>query len=678
MLFSTLVALGCLQGANGAAYDKNAEVLHCSSFDGGMPDWIKDGGWIILFIALMVSFWGLAVVCEDYFVPAITILCEYNKIPDDVAGATFMAAGASSPEMFACFISLFVTHTALGAGTIIGSEIFNHLCITAAAVLYAVGGELQLDWRMVLREALFYLFALLLLIASLCYNSTVPGYCRDDVYSYYRKANNECNHTGGMYLRDSNDPKDWVDPPFVDAYCVYWWQGLFLVGAYTIYALVCAYFEQIKARFCPDKEEPRISENGVSETRSSGYENEPSANFGADRQSQKEPTAGDLQMAAFAPAHIQGNFLYNIHLCEEVIPTKFSCYMWKRSRFYHVRSISQNAWKLRWFEMDNGTGLQSFTSNNRKTKNRKFPINGGANLERLDEARLLFALTTKKHGKMVFHAPNQESYDKMYNQIEAYIQSISVESGASNPLHASKGEGIVEAAHNDDDGGGDDEHEDHHILIEWPHDAGPLTVFVHCVLIVPKYLVYYSIPDVRIGGVAGEKKYPQSIAMCFVWLISWSIVMAECLGYLGDLCQISELTMGMTVAAVGTSFPNVFASIIVAKQGLGNMACSNALGGNVFNVFMGLGLPWLCYSLFGLGFTVDSNAHMYYGMDYGGKGNAVLFPIIVLIALICGHMLLLISTGFKLYKFHAYIFIAIYVAFLIWVLFYHTKSPLDG
>ena len=76
----------------------------------------------------MVSLWGLAVVCEDYFVPSITIMCERNKIPDDVAGATFMAAGASSPEMFACFVSLFITHTALGAGTIIGSEIFNHLC----------------------------------------------------------------------------------------------------------------------------------------------------------------------------------------------------------------------------------------------------------------------------------------------------------------------------------------------------------------------------------------------------------------------------------------------------------------------------------------------------------------------------------------------------------------------
>jgi sodium/potassium/calcium exchanger 2 len=74
------------------------------------------------------------VVCEDYFVPALNIMCEKLKIPDDVAGATFMvgtqrvqktlgtthalsqAAGASSPEMFAAFISLFITHSALGAG----------------------------------------------------------------------------------------------------------------------------------------------------------------------------------------------------------------------------------------------------------------------------------------------------------------------------------------------------------------------------------------------------------------------------------------------------------------------------------------------------------------------------------------------------------------------------------
>lgn len=38
-----------------------------------------------------------------------------------------MAAGASSPELFSSIISLFVTHSALGLGTIVGSEIFNQV-----------------------------------------------------------------------------------------------------------------------------------------------------------------------------------------------------------------------------------------------------------------------------------------------------------------------------------------------------------------------------------------------------------------------------------------------------------------------------------------------------------------------------------------------------------------------
>ena len=71
-----------------------------------------------------------------------------------------MAAGASSPEMFAAFISLFVTHSSLGIGTIIGSEIFNHLCICAGSILYSKTGELELDARLLVRDVTFYALAI--------------------------------------------------------------------------------------------------------------------------------------------------------------------------------------------------------------------------------------------------------------------------------------------------------------------------------------------------------------------------------------------------------------------------------------------------------------------------------------------------------------------------------------
>lgn len=64
----------------------------------------------------------------------MNVIANYFNIPDDVAGATLMAAGASSPELFSSFVSLFITHSALGLGTIVGSEIFNQLIICAGAV----------------------------------------------------------------------------------------------------------------------------------------------------------------------------------------------------------------------------------------------------------------------------------------------------------------------------------------------------------------------------------------------------------------------------------------------------------------------------------------------------------------------------------------------------------------
>ena len=54
--------------------------------------------------------------------------------------------------------------------------------------------------------------------------------------------------------------------------------------------------------------------------------------------------------------------------------------------------------------------------------------------------------------------------------------------------------------------------------------------------------------------------------------------------------KIPEVVMGMAVSSAGTSVPDALASVFVAKNGRG-MAANNVLGSNVFNIFLGLGLP---------------------------------------------------------------------------------------
>ena len=58
--------------------------------DEAVAEWISGGGYVLLIVGLLAIFWALAVVVEDYFVPALNIMCEKFSIPDDVAGATFM------------------------------------------------------------------------------------------------------------------------------------------------------------------------------------------------------------------------------------------------------------------------------------------------------------------------------------------------------------------------------------------------------------------------------------------------------------------------------------------------------------------------------------------------------------------------------------------------------------
>lgn len=60
---------------------------------------------------------------------------------------------------------------------------------------------------------------------------------------------------------------------------------------------------------------------------------------------------------------------------------------------------------------------------------------------------------------------------------------------------------------------------------------------------------------------------------------------------------IPDYIMGITFLAAGTSVPDCMASLIVARQGMGDMAVSNSIGSNIFDILLGLGFPWALRTL---------------------------------------------------------------------------------
>lgn len=78
------------------------------------PNARKHGGLILHFIVAIYTFIGLAIVCDEYFVASLDRICEELKLAPDVAGATFMAAGSSAPELATVVIGVFFAKDDIG------------------------------------------------------------------------------------------------------------------------------------------------------------------------------------------------------------------------------------------------------------------------------------------------------------------------------------------------------------------------------------------------------------------------------------------------------------------------------------------------------------------------------------------------------------------------------------
>jgi K+-dependent Na+/Ca+ exchanger-like protein len=157
-------------------------TLSCNDHpgEGGMPKppppntGSVNGDVILDFAVVLYIFVGLAVICDEYFTPALERISTELGLSDDVAGATFLAAGSSAPELFTSFGDTFGPGNAIGVGTIVGSAMYNLLIIVAASATVA-GKDLMIDFRPVMRDAGYYLSSIFL-FALVAMDGTVQAF----------------------------------------------------------------------------------------------------------------------------------------------------------------------------------------------------------------------------------------------------------------------------------------------------------------------------------------------------------------------------------------------------------------------------------------------------------------------------------------------------------------------
>ena len=152
-----------------------------------------------------------------------------------------------------------------------------------------------------------------------------------------------------------------------------------------------------------------------------------------------------------------------------------------------------------------------------------------------------------------------------------------------------------------------------------------------------------------------KEKYYLVFLVSIVIIAALSYVLVEVAVASAHILQVPEAIIALTVLAVGTSVPDLFSSIIVAKQGRGDMAVSNAIGSNIFDILVGLGLPFIIVM------SIEGSV-----IEAGGN---IIRSVIILFGSLLLLVLLLLIRKWKVGKPTGILLIVVYIAYVIYEIF---------
>ncbi|XP_070450584.1 sodium/potassium/calcium exchanger 4 isoform X2 [Equus przewalskii] len=438
----------------------------------------QHGAVLLHILGALYMFYALAIVCDDFFVPSLEKICEKLHLSEDVAGATFMAAGSSTPELFASVIGVFITHGDVGVGTIVGSAVFNILCIIGVCGLFA-GQVVRLTWWAVCRDSVFYTLSVVVLIA---------------------------------FIYDEE---------------IVWWEGLVLIILYVFYILTMKYNMKIQAFFTV-KQKSIANGNTVSSELEDVKEEPP---YG------KNPVVMVDEVLSSSPP----KFSFPEAGLRVMITNKFG----PRTR---LRMASRIIINERQRLINSADGVSSKPLQNGRHENIE---NGNVPVENPEDP-------PREPEQQPPPPPEPEPVEA------AFLSPFSVPEARGDKAKW---------------------------VFTWP------LIFLLCV----------TVPNC--SKPRWEKFFMVTFVTATLWIAVFSYVMVWLVTIIGYTLGIPDVIMGITFLAAGTSVPDCMASLIVARQGLGDMAVSNTIGSNVFDILVGLGIPWgLQTMVINCGSTVKINS----------------------------------------------------------------------
>lgn len=162
--------------------------------------------------------------------------------------------------------------------------------------------------------------------------------------------------------------------------------------------------------------------------------------------------------------------------------------------------------------------------------------------------------------------------------------------------------------------------------------------------------IAYSFPTIS----KASNPFVMIFFLSLVWIIVLSWLLVESGVMIAEFLGVSEVIIGLTILAAGTSVPDLMSSIIVAKQGRWDMAVTNALWSNIFDICICLWLPRLVYSMIHGVVPVKT--------DDLTLSISLLFGILLIV------LMTFIFSRFRINKYVGWFFLSVYGLYLLWAI----------
>ncbi|XP_054159687.1 sodium/potassium/calcium exchanger Nckx30C-like, partial [Oppia nitens] len=441
------------------------------------PEQRRKGAVIFHIAGLIYMFVALAIVCDEFFIPSLDVITEKLDISEDVAGATFMAAGGSAPELFTSIIGVFISFDDVGIGTIVGSAVFNILFVISMCAIFSKS-VLSLTWWPLFRDVSFYSVILISLV--ICFKDSL----------------------------------------------IHWYEALFLLLWYVGYVTFMKYNEIVEKYV-----KKFVNRSKVDKIKTENPESPPPM------QTNRKMSTPILHGGSKFRQGVLQLMIHSIDpLHEETITNAMRSGI-DKSRCIHPPGATTCV---------NCGDIDNHNSN----------------------------------GNSIFHTANMAIKTQEYN------------SQLSKPHNGSIG------AQNTEESDEPDEPLD----MSWPKTMRKRFTYVLLAPII--FPLWLTLPDTR--RPEKRKWFPFAFLGSIMWIAIYSYLMVWWATLVGTTFKMPSEVMGLTFLAAGTSIPDLITSVLVARKGFGDMAVSSSVGSNIFDVTVGLPLPWFLYTIIFGTVTVNS------------------------------------------------------------------------